>query len=377
VRISLSHRPYRVAVAVREQPLTAADASVGRTGVLGWFPWWAVVAPWLLSRVLSVGVLLAAANDPLRGSRFVQLTVRWDGAYYLGIARDGYGAVDVLFPRWAFFPGFPAVIRLLGELGRDDVLAFVFNQLVFLVALAGVHRIAQRHGSPRAALLAVWALALFPASFVFSMTYPSSLFLACSVWAFVAVDSRGLAGHDWWAGLLAAGAAIVRPNGLIVAVALVVAVWSLRRTVAVVLPTALVLVAWCVYCYDRTGDAFVFITVKDKWQEVGVVDLVTGGEKWSVLPHALLALGALALVVHQRKRLPVAFLVLTALALVPSLVTGMVGLARYANECFPPFVAAGQVLERWSTRVQVALLGASAVGMMTFAFVVARYGLVP
>jgi hypothetical protein len=69
--------------------------------------------------------------------------------------------------------------------------------------------------------------------------------------------------------------------------------------------------------------------------------------------------------------------VLTALALIPSLVTGIVGLARYTNECFPPFIAAGQVLERWSTRVQVVLLGASACGLVLFAFVVARYELVP
>jgi hypothetical protein len=336
-----------------------------------------VVAPWLLSRLVSVAVLLAAANDPLRGSRFVQLTVRWDGAHYLAVARDGYGAVDVDFPNWAFFPGLPAVIRLFGELGRDDVLTFAFNQLVFLVALAGVHRIARRHGSPRAALLAVWALALFPASFVFSMTYPSSLFLATSVWAFVVIDGEHGPLRDWCAGGLAAAAAIVRPNGVIVAIALVVAVWSVRRAIAVALPSVAVLAAWCWYCYDRTGDAFVWITVKERWQEIGVVDLVTGGEKWSVLPHGLLALAALGVVVYQRRRLPVAFVVFTALALLPSLVTGMVGLARYANECFPPFVAAGQVLERWSTRVQVVLLAASCAGLVLFAYVVSRYALVP
>src|SRR5262249_41000666 len=154
-----------------------------------------------------------------------------------------------------------------------------------LVALAGVHVLARRHGSARAALLAVWALALFPASFVFSMTYPSSLYLACSVWAFVCIGAEHLPGRDWWAGLIAAGAAIVRPNGFIVVVALVVAVWSVRRAVPVVLPSLLAVVAWCWYCYDRTGDAFVFLTVKERWQEVSIVDLFTGGEKWSVLPH--------------------------------------------------------------------------------------------
>jgi hypothetical protein len=364
-------------VAVREQPLTGQEARAPAGWLRRAFPWTAVVAPWLVSRVVSVGVMLVALRDTHVGDRFTQLVVKWDGGYYLGIARDGYGAVDVEFPRWAFFPGYPGVLRGLGALGDDEILGFALNQLAFLVALAGVHRVAQRYGSPRAASLAVWALALFPASFVFSMTYASSLFLAITVWAFVLVDERGVPGHDWWAALLAASAALLRPNGIVVAVALAVAVRATRRVVVVVTPAVVAVVAWCWYCYERVGDAFVFLSTKDQWEEIGIVDLVSGGAKWSVLPHGLLALGALVLVVWQRRRLTPALVVLTVLALVPALVTGMVGLARYANECFPPFVAVGQVLERWSLRVQVALLGASGLGLVLFAFVVARYELVP
>ena len=40
-------------------------------------------------------------------------------------------------------------------------------------------------------------------------------------------------------------------------------------------------------------------------------------------------------------------------------------------------VAVGQVLETWSQRVQIALLSVSAFGLVVFAFVVARYDLVP
>ena len=61
-------------MAVAERDLTA------RRSVL---PWSGVVAPWLLSRVVSVVVLLAAVNDPARGSRFEQVATRWDGAFYL------------------------------------------------------------------------------------------------------------------------------------------------------------------------------------------------------------------------------------------------------------------------------------------------------
>jgi len=351
-------------VAVAERDLTE------RTPLL---PWKGVVAPWLVSRVVSMVVLLAAVNDPVRGSRFVQVATRWDGAFYLDIARNGYGPVDVPFPKWPFFPLLPGLIRALSEVADDKAATFVVNQLLLLVALAGLYRIAARHGGPTVARLGVWALALFPASFVFSMTYPSAIFLAASVWGFVFVEEQ----HDVAAGLVAVAAALVRPNGLVVALALVVAVRTWRRALVVAGPAVVAVIAWCIYCADRTGDALVFLTTKSRWQEITFVGLFEGHVKWSVLPHVLLALGALGVLVVQRKRLPVSWLVFGALYLIPSLQLGMVGVGRYANECFPPFVGIGQLLERWSTRVRALYFVASTVGLVLFAFVAARYDLVP
>ena len=359
------------------------DGGAGRTATRSWttsvasvFPLKSVVAPWLLSRVISITVLLVAMNDPSRGSRFSQLTLQWDGAYYLDIARHGYGPVHppgALQAKWPFFPGLPALIRVLSEFGRDDVMIFVVNQLVFLLALAGVYCIARRHATTRAASLSVWAIALFPASFVFSMTYASSIFLAASVWAFVCVETR----HDLVAGLLAATAAIVRPNGVVVTVALIVAVWAWRRAILVALPTVLVLGAWLWYCYDRTGDALVFLTTKSQWEEITLWNVITLDGKLTAVPHVLLAAAAITAVVMQRRRMPVSWLAYTGLYLVPSLITGMVGLGRYANECFPPFVAAGELLERVSVRLQRAALALSTVGLVVFAYVIGHYQVVP
>ena len=60
-----------------ERDLTPEDSGrgsgrgAGRVARL--FPWAGVVAPWLVSRVLTMVVLLAAVDDPARGSRFVRL----------------------------------------------------------------------------------------------------------------------------------------------------------------------------------------------------------------------------------------------------------------------------------------------------------------
>jgi hypothetical protein len=105
----------------------------------------------------------------------------------------GYGAepVEGVQTRWPFFPGFPplSAVREIGLPDRGTVV--VLNQLIFLIALAGVWRIARRLPTP-APLASRWSLALFPGAFVFSMVYPSAIWLAVSVWAFILVDER----HD-------------------------------------------------------------------------------------------------------------------------------------------------------------------------------------
>ncbi len=194
------------------------------------------------------------------------------------------------------------------------------------------------------------------------------------MWAFVLVDDR----HDVAAGLVAVAAALVRPNGAVLAIALIVAVWpAWRRALLVAGPSVVAVAAWCIYCWDRTGDPLVFLTTKSRWQEITFVGLFEGNVKWSVLPHVVLAIGALGVLVVQRKRLPVSWLVFGALYLLPSLQLGMVGVGRYANECFPPFVGIGQLLERWSTRIRALYFAASTIGLVLFAVVAARYELVP
>ncbi|MFI5046785.1 MAG: hypothetical protein ACHQIG_06945 [Acidimicrobiia bacterium] len=336
----------------------------------------AVALPWALSRLLAAAVVAVAPSYPFGdGLKLTGFWYRWDGGHYVAIAREGYGLVETAFPRWAFFPGLPGILRALGTIGTnaDTIGLFVIDQIALLAALAGLFVLARRHVNGEAALVAVWLLAFFPASFVFSMGYPSALFLASTVWAFVLVEDR----YDLAAGLLAAGASILRPNGLIVVIALVVAVRTFRRAVVVAAPGAIAVGAWLLVCLDRTGDAFVFWTVKSHWQEIGLVDVVRGTVKWSLLPHVALALVALVAVVVERRRLPLAWLVLTALYLLMPLATGMVGLGRYANECFPPFVAMGAILQHRARWLTVAAVVVCAIGMVLFGFVVGRYGLVP
>jgi hypothetical protein len=339
-------------------------------------PWREVVLPWLVSRIYSVALIVGAASIGSGGIRATG-SAKWDGQWYLAIARFGYGPepIEGVQTRWPFFPGYPAVIRVIRELGLPDRgTAVVLNHLVFLIALAGVWRIARRYTSAGPARLAVWSLAVFPGAFIFSMVYPSAIWLALSVWAFILVDER----RDLAAAALVTGAALVRPNGIVLAVALVLVLRSWRRVLLVCAPSVAAVALWCVACYRWTGDAFVFLTSKEGWPEVTIKAFLSAPWRYDyVFPHLFLALAALGALYLMRRRLPIAWTVYTVLYLVPSLGLGLVGLGRYANETFPPFVAAGELLHRARRSLRVLAFTAAVAGQALCAWWVIHQHYVP
>ena len=349
-------------------------------GLATWFPWSGVVLPWLVSRVYSGALVVAMgswSNDKLTGAGFE----KWDGGWYWTIGTQGYGPPPVAHQHsgWPFFPVLPAVVHAFHRFGMGGGFgALVVNHVAFLLALAGLFALARRRVGDRAAVIAVWSLALFPAAFVFSLLYPSSIFLAASVWVFVLVEDR----HDWWAGIVVAVAALTRPNGIVLAVALgfglVVTRHAWRRALVVCAPAVAALGIWCAFCYHWTGDALIFLTAKKSWPEVTAWAFLE--QFWHnnyVWPHMTLAVAAIVALAIERKRLPWVWSLFTLLYLVPSFGLGIVGLGRYANECFPPFVAAGALLERRARALRVLAFTAAIVGQAVCAYWVIHSSYVP
>jgi hypothetical protein len=162
------------------------------------------------------------------------------------------------------------------------------------------------------------------------------------VWAFVLLDER----RDLGAGLLASVAALARPNGIVLVIALAVAVGRDRRRLLVVCgPAAVALAGWTVVNLASTGDALRFFHAKAAWHEVTLAGLVSHASRPAVV-HLVLASIAAAFLVAARRRLPASWQVLGVLSLVPSLALGVVGLGRYANECFPVFAAGADWMAR-------------------------------
>ena len=339
-----------------------------------------VIVAFAVSRVVSIVTVVAAYC--IRSHRFTfQGLAIMDGGWYHFIAEFWYGPQPAAMGRqttWPFFPLLPGIGHLAMSLHLNSrVVMVLVSNGAFLLALLGVRRLVAATVGPDVADTAVWVTALFPASFVFSMVYPDAIFLMASVWAFVMLSER----RYWSTGALAAVAALCRPNGIVVVVALAVVVLvqrptSWRRLFVSVTPAVVAVGAWCLWLWHRAGDPFIFWRAKSAWHEVRVEDALVHHQAHT-LPHLACAAAVVVALVVERRRIPLAWRVFAIVWLLPPLILGVVGMGRYSNECFPAMVAIALVLSRFSRRWSTACLAVSGGGLVLFSILVGGFGYVP
>ncbi|MFG1709341.1 mannosyltransferase family protein [Nonomuraea sp. M3C6] len=180
---------------------------------------------------------------------------KWDAGLFITIAEHGYDGepgrpADDGLP--AFFPGLPAMLRLVHFVVHDwSVAGLLISLVAGAVAMVALARLAELEGA--SGWMAVLALLAFPMSVFLAAGYSESLFLAFAIPAWLAARQ----GRWPAAALLAAGASCVRITGLFLAVALVVEFFtskeSPRRAGWLLVPFA-PLVAYSYYHYGRSGD---------------------------------------------------------------------------------------------------------------------------
>jgi len=208
--------------------------------------WRALWSSRLLVWIAGGGTVLAFGFGPVRnafnppgvtrgfgwlGNLLAAPAARWDGAWYLVIARYGYRPDLGAFTssRTAFFPLYPLGLSAIAHLGVPPVLAGVLLSLAALaLALYGLHRLTTlelarvgEHQDParrkdptrpvEVARLAVMVSAFAPMAFYFSAVYSESLYLALSVGVFLCARQ----GRWAWLGVLGALAAATRSAGVV------------------------------------------------------------------------------------------------------------------------------------------------------------------
>lgn len=324
--------------------------------------------------------------------RLLRSWVRWDGGFYIGIARDGYAAAtrtdDAAI---AFFPLYPHLVRAVAwVLGAGtlkytflNVAGIIISSLATLACFVGLFRLALLDYDRRTGYLAVLYLAAFPLSFFMVAVYTESLFLALAVWAFWAARQ-----NRWWlAASLTALAVLTKNQGVVLAFALGLEyLWQIRfkwrrinwRVVlSFGLPVA-AFVAWLGLNWLTYGDPLRFVKVQEPYFARSFVwphrtmllateqffyqrspgsFLPTGFDAGSVLydyPITLAFIG-LALVgawAVWRQRLRLSYLLFLTLCIVqplasPARENWLNGMSRFLLIAFPAFMLLALAGRRW------------------------------
>ncbi|MER5848779.1 glycosyltransferase family 39 protein [Streptomyces sp. NPDC002012] len=337
------------------------------------------------------------------GARPWDVLASWDGWWYQQIAVHGYdprlvpipgatGPITLEGNSAAFFPLYPALMRLVSELTGLGVYGagLLVSVVASLAAALGIYAITERLGGRRAGLAAAGLWAVWPGSGVEWAVYSDSLYVALAVWACHAVLSR-----RWLtAGLLTCVAGLNRPTAVAliaaVAVAALLALYRPRdgilRPVAAMAVAPLGLLAYLGWVGHQMGDYGGYFRLQsDAWAHewdygrhtLDVLTSVPVGhfDYLSAWPFAdligvgvvLLALALLSLLIRLRP--PAVLMVYTVLTLVLVLGSQQIfgNVSRYLLPLFPLFLPLALALRRLSLTHQLMLLGIAALASGSYA----------
>jgi Gpi18-like mannosyltransferase len=202
---------------------------------------------------------------------FLRVAMVGDAWYYRQIAVSGYeprSADGAPKNTWAFFPGYPLLVRALGggNGATFSIVALLTSNVALLAALFAVAAAGRELGaSDDEAERATWYIALFPTSYFFSLPMTESVFLLLSAGAFLAA-----ARQRWWAaGILGSLTSATRVIGICLLPALLLLPFqrsqspSKRQLWTMIVPLGLT--AFVAYLYARTGDPLAFIHAQTLW----------------------------------------------------------------------------------------------------------------
>ncbi len=372
--------------------------------------WWAwlpeslraALPPYLVARVVVGGALGLAhfvvdrthPATPGVAARVHQGLLGWDAGWYETIARGGYAPLGRESLR--FFPALPAFTHAVAWVpGVDDGVALVLvANAAALAATAMLFVLVRRDtGDAAVARRAVWILSLLPSAFVLVMGYAESLLLVLALGCFLALrpspERPGARPSFWVAAALGFGAALTRPVGVLLAVAVVAELvrWWPRlgragrmAGGAAAAAPLLGLVAFGAWAEHTVGDWWAPLRVQLRSSHHGgLADPVatlshdTAGllhHHVGTALHVPWALLAVALLVVCWHRLPASYTLFAAAVLAVALAgTNLDSFERYALSAFPLTVAAALVLVNDQVeRAVLALLASGLAGYALLAF---------
>ena len=327
----------------------------------------------------------------------------WDGWWYQQVAEHGYHPALVPVPgaagmitlegnSAAFFPLYPAVMRLVSEctgLGLFGAGMLVSVTASFVAAL-GIHAVTARLGGNRAGLTAAGLWAVWPGSGMEWSVYSESLYIALAVWACHAVMTR-----RWLtAGVLTFAAGLNRPTaGALIAALTVAGLLALhRRQDGVLRPLAAMAIAplglfgYLGWVGHQMGDYGGYFTLQSgAWAHefdwgrhtlnvftsvpVGHFDYFGAWPMEDAIGVVVVVMALMLIPLLIRLHPPAVLVVYTVLTIALVLGTQQFfgNVSRYLLPAFPLFIPLAIAMRRLGGPMQVTLLGIAALASGSYA----------
>jgi len=312
-----------------------------------------------------------------------------DAAHYLDLARDGYlqAPFDLNNSRsqkFAFFPLFPLVLRLVGQVTQDVVLwGAALCNLFFFVALVLLYKLTLAFGYDESvARRTIFYLAIFPASYFFSAPFTESLFVLLTVASFYAARRE----HWWAAGVIGLLASATRLTGVFLLPSLAILSWQMYRSLQVKKILGLLLIpfglfSYMFYSWWLSGDALAFKHAAQFWQRRPSIFFLNTLIRYLIHPYqiaeswnfhllnaaaALLCFVCVYLLVRRREW---ALALYTFMSIAVPLSSGILqSLERYTMGFFPVFIALGVAVKTEHVDQTIRFVFVFLLGIMTVLF---------
>ena len=308
-----------------------------------------------------------AFEMPFGAAKLAEIFAAWDSGWYFDIARRGYYVADGGQSSLPFSPLYPMAMRALAwPFGSSDAALWMAGMAIsfvsFVAGLVVLHGLTARmFGDREIARRTVLYVSVFPFSFFLTRVYPEGLFFLLTL-----VAIRFALATRWWpAGAVGALAALTRPQGILVALPLVLMAvqdGDVRRfapRLAALSPAVLAFLGNHVYIGILAGEPSAWLQAQGQWgyslghppweQLLSLIERIVHYGPYDYFMTSSLAVyrvfhGATALlllaltpITFVRVGAPLGAYVLASL-LVPLSGNALEGIGRYAAVLFPVFM---------------------------------------
>ena len=322
--------------------------------------------------VVTIGYAQGARPFKEFSTELLNLPLRWDAGWYMGIATQGYAfepGNPSLQQNVVFFPAYPMLVRVAALLLGKSFTAYVIGGTIvslvaFTAALAYLYRLAREDLTDDQSSAALWLIAAYPFSVFYGAIYTESLFLLCCAGAFYHLRHN----QALKAGAFGLVAGLTRPNGFVLCAPLALLVlerarpWrrgALSHTTRLWTAAAMPVVGTLLYSmfiWWLTGNPLAWLSGHAAWGRHygGLTQLVAGKygyivdagvlEYVSNEPYDLLnALGVLFVLFAAwpvYRRFGIAYAAFILVTIVPPLAAGgLMSAGRFSSVLFPAFLA--------------------------------------